>query len=860
MLYNISSTTPDVDSDPDDVGDLPGHTSPLPEETVPTSSSPVSSSPFAQTPPDDIISCGTTHQVLTGSSDPFSWFKNSQRVDTYTNEHETPRDTEGRLADDLTSPGSPHSSFATRLHELLLVVQRERSLSGTASVVSSQSGTPEKPGRTGYAEDISPPFAREDFGTPVGPDYQAGNVIQDTGSPDYWAYFPESTSLAIPCDTEQLPSLNGDNSCSSAYSHSEEPVSETEVDCPAYMQYNALSVGPCVDQRRSSFSSSLKRSLDPPGTALGLINGEPYRTDTSHGLESSAPQRKRTKKLVVDYPQSFSTRSRFFSRKPSLDGASMQRGALNGPCNHISPKRRMYAQRAASLRRADSLRSEVSSYARDSTDQATPRRTSLGGSLDSLSPIAEQNEGPDSDDEDDITSSLTPYAYIPTEPATPIPAPRRRALPGRIPTPPRSPLPVPLPIVAPPAFEEIPSAPLNEEDAAERRIRALMKREATERRADGLLCADQSDRECLLRSGDGKGAAETDDISKRRRDMSAPGNSEDPESRAILRQCASSVGNVDTEPGPVRSKFAIVEGFDLGIDEEIRPECVDWILEVLPDISGQPRRARKDLYEQLRDSSETRWHAAQLFTRYSLRLGSVHSHATFPASPSAEGVFRGSVSTEKALLMHDGCEDVIWDCAVACVVLSVKFHRDVFPPYYLIPAREFGALASHTMSYADLEAAQCDVLDALSHSVGCVTPGQYLHDLWLALPSLRDLLAFENGWQAAQEETWAILLEAFMQRGILRFPTSLLTACALIDGCVDVLIERYKVKVHTANPYKSRRRPSSGAGRLIRKDRNEDHRRQASKAVQSFKLDLQELLGYTEADVRYCRFWLRSAA
>ncbi|KAH9911042.1 uncharacterized protein B0H18DRAFT_893729, partial [Fomitopsis serialis] len=219
---------------------------------------------------------------------------------------------------------------------------------------------------------------------------------------------------------------------------------------------------------------------------------------------------------------------------------------------------------------------------------------------------------------------------------------------------------------------------------------------------------------------------------------------------------------------------------------------------------------------------------------------------------------------------------IIWDCAVACVVLSVKFHRDVFPPHYLIPAREFGMLAPHSMSYDDLEVAQCDILGALSHSVGCVTPGQYLQDLWLALPSLRTLLAFDKGWETAQEETWAILLEAFMQPGILRFPTSLLTVCALIDGCVDVLIERYKVKFQSSNAFNSRRRPSTGAGSLIRKDRNEDLRRKASKAIHNLKMDMQELLGYTEvchklilglvvlltiskADVRYCRFWLRSA-
>ena len=53
------------------------------------------------------------------------------------------------------------------------------------------------------------------------------------------------------------------------------------------------------------------------------------------------------------------------------------------------------------------------------------------------------------------------------------------------------------------------------------------------------------------------------------------------------------------------------------------------------------------------------------------------------------------------------------------------------------------------------QTAQRDIFDALSHSLGSATPGQYLQDFWLALPSLRSLLAFDGGWASAQEQTWA---------------------------------------------------------------------------------------------------------
>ena len=84
---------------------------------------------------------------------------------------------------------------------------------------------------------------------------------------------------------------------------------------------------------------------------------------------------------------------------------------------------------------------------------------------------------------------------------------------------------------------------------------------------------------------------------------------------------------------------------------------------------------------------------------------------------------------------------------------------------------------------------------------------------------------------------------------ILRFPTSLITACALVDGCVDVLIERYKVTLCRPRGKSSGRRPSTGAGKLMRRDCDADFRKKATKAVRNVKMDLQELLGYSEVSV-----------
>lgn len=91
---------------------------------------------------------------------------------------------------------------------------------------------------------------------------------------------------------------------------------------------------------------------------------------------------------------------------------------------------------------------------------------------------------------------------------------------------------------------------------------------------------------------------------------------------------------------------------------------------------------------------------------------------------------------------------------------------------------EFLTLAPHEMSYDDLEvsrtsnhtpsweiraylldfkSAQRDILSAFSFSMGSVTPGAYMQELWLVLPSLRGLLAVEGEWEAAQRATWELL-------------------------------------------------------------------------------------------------------
>ncbi|KAI0251699.1 hypothetical protein BJV78DRAFT_1125880 [Lactifluus subvellereus] len=130
---------------------------------------------------------------------------------------------------------------------------------------------------------------------------------------------------------------------------------------------------------------------------------------------------------------------------------------------------------------------------------------------------------------------------------------------------------------------------------------------------------------------------------------------------------------------------------------------------------------------------------------------------------------------------------VVWDYAVAAIALAVKIHRDFLPPLKPIYARHFLALAPHDMCFDDLELAQRDLLEYFSYDLGMPTPQALLDELRLALPTLRHVLEAEHAWEDILSETWEQLLAAAHSPDLLRFPVSLLTATALIEGITRVV-------------------------------------------------------------------------
>ncbi|KAE9384187.1 hypothetical protein BT96DRAFT_842641, partial [Gymnopus androsaceus JB14] len=134
---------------------------------------------------------------------------------------------------------------------------------------------------------------------------------------------------------------------------------------------------------------------------------------------------------------------------------------------------------------------------------------------------------------------------------------------------------------------------------------------------------------------------------------------------------------------------------------------------------------------------------------------------------------------------------VTWDVTIARLALSVKLHRDFLAPLFSVYSFQFEELALHYIEYEDLEAAQRDIIFALSYNLGG-TQG-ILDELRIALPpSLRELLSFNQGWSSVLQETWLNFFEAVSDPEIMRFSLSLLTAAAVMEGLISGLSQGYQ--------------------------------------------------------------------
>ncbi|KAJ7778802.1 hypothetical protein DFH07DRAFT_540215, partial [Mycena maculata] len=309
----------------------------------------------------------------------------------------------------------------------------------------------------------------------------------------------------------------------------------------------------------------------------------------------------------------------------------------------------------------------------------------------------------------------------------------------------------------------------------------------------------------------------------------------------------------------------------LAVGPELRASVVGWLLEVLPDkymYSNTPHRSaslessassvysacgyeegRPDFIDQLLTSPETRFHAAYMFARYFyLFMGEKIERSQREATAAED-----KAGDEMA---RDGWPLVVWDVCLACLAISIKMHRDVLEPLSPVLSWEFEAIAPHELSYTDLELAQRDVLAAFHYSLGC-TPQPILDELWTALPSLRQLLEFRGGWIHAQKEAWYLLFDAVGEPDILTFPVSLLTAAALTEALVTVLVCKFKYDAAT-NGRVFRRRPREsqpGAKKL-----EERLVERAWREIEGVVQDVQAVIGVSDERLKACQRWLCAVA
>ncbi|KAF7294591.1 hypothetical protein MIND_00995600 [Mycena indigotica] len=302
----------------------------------------------------------------------------------------------------------------------------------------------------------------------------------------------------------------------------------------------------------------------------------------------------------------------------------------------------------------------------------------------------------------------------------------------------------------------------------------------------------------------------------------------------ILREerCRISDGMEEVQPSTITNLDKTNWEGKLGIGAA-RRQVVKWFLEVMPSRSmysnsGASSRSNSfasqasdndipGLVDQLQISPETRFCGAYLYLRYFHLLTGNREEIRRIESWKAAAVLEDCDEDDD--LEGEGWRLVVWDTAVACLAISVKLHRDFLEPLCPVMSWEFEELAPHDILFEDLEArilllciylltvcqtAQRDILAGLQYRLGH-SPQLLLDDLWLALPSLRELLHFQGGWNFVQKETWSRLYKAVLEPDVLKFSLSELTAAALIISLIYAVSVRIDFQQPLRGPMRGMR-------------------------------------------------------
>ncbi|KAF7799483.1 hypothetical protein EIP86_010718 [Pleurotus ostreatoroseus] len=373
----------------------------------------------------------------------------------------------------------------------------------------------------------------------------------------------------------------------------------------------------------------------------------------------------------------------------------------------------------------------------------------------------------------------------------------------------------PLPIIAPPPFEFIPSPALSPEASAETRICRLKEKDMNQRIGDGLLPQSL----VVIQIENANEMTADEQMMWQMTDSPESHSDEDKAQTAQARQ------DEDYE------SLRIESGIDLGF----RADIIEWMLDVNPPTVRSQPLICANLRAQLAECPVTRWHAAHLFTRYFLRLG------TTPSSPPVKAT---AVITDGSGETMTEREAVAWDCVIACLAFSVKLHRDFLEPLFPVVSTEYLLIAPHVMTHEDLEAAQREVLQAFDYSLGTCTPGAYFEELYNALQSLRTLITTHGSWDVAQREAWEILYDCLIDQDYVRYPVHVLAGCSLVFGLVEsVAFKKQTEHAMALYPIAAGQAPPKRSLRRTGQCDCKRFKRKAQKAVHTVETDIRELLG-----------------
>jgi len=219
--------------------------------------------------------------------------------------------------------------------------------------------------------------------------------------------------------------------------------------------------------------------------------------------------------------------------------------------------------------------------------------------------------------------------------------------------------------------------------------------------------------------------------------------------------------------------------------------------------------------------------------------------------------------------------------AMGCLAIAVKFHHDFLPPLLPIFADDFMSMAHCSLTHEELEESQTDVLQCFDYQVYDTTPHVYFNELYEALPSLRRLLKFKDGWYTVKVRTWDILEKVVFEDDMLVYPTSHLTAAALTVSIIEALKEEFEreaiaQRLHDAQKRLASYRPSEKRGELQYPEDADDEADDEVDELDDVSLDgnrsayafsarrvsegvvgeIRELLEIPESDFQKCREWL----